>query len=182
MNGKAAAVYYVSPTQVNILAPLDSATGTVAVQLTTPFGQTGQQTVTELQTSPAFFVLDLAGHVAARHVDANFSLLGPTSLSAPGFPFTPAKPGETILLYSTGFGQVTPPITNQLTGLGPLPTLPLVNIAGAPATVSFAGLSAAGLYQFNVVVPSGTPDGDAVLSASFNGSLTQSKVILTVQH
>jgi uncharacterized protein (TIGR03437 family) len=107
--------------------------------------------------------------------------LGPASLDAPGYTFTPAKPGETVLLYSTGFGQVTPPIANQLTGLGPLPTLPSVTIGNLPATVSFAGLSAAGLYQFNVVVPTSAPNGDNLLVATYNGSSTQSKVYLTVQ-
>jgi uncharacterized protein (TIGR03437 family) len=50
-----------------------------------------------------------------------------------------------------------------------------------PATVSFAGLSAAGLYQFNVVVPTSAPNGDNLLVATYNGSSTQSKVYLTVQ-
>ena len=183
VDGKAAAVYFVSPTQVNILAPLDSATGAVPVQLNTPYGQTAIATVTELQTSPAFLVIDPpAGHVAAQHyVNGVYSLLGPASLDAPGYTFTPAKPGETVLLYSTGFGQVTPPIANQLTGLGPLPTLPSVTIGNLPATVSFAGLSAAGLYQFNVVVPTSAPNGDNLLVATYNGSSTQSKVYLTVQ-
>jgi len=178
VNGKAGAVFYVSPTQVNVLAPLDSATGTVPLQLTTN-GQSVTQTVTEVQTSPAFLVIDTAGHIAARHLD--YSLLGPASLSSPGYTFTPAKVGELVLLYATGFGQTSPPITNQLTGLGSLPTLPTVLIGDIPATVASAGLSAAGLYQFNVTVPPGVPSGDASLSASYNGGSTQSNVVITVQ-
>jgi uncharacterized protein (TIGR03437 family) len=180
VDNKAAAIYYVSPTQVNILAPLDNATGSVPVQLTTPFGLTAIQTVTELQTSPAFLIIDApAGHVAARHLD--YSLLGPTSLNAPGYTFTPAKPGETVLVYSTGMGQASPPITNQLTGLGSLPSLPTVTIGNLPATVVGAAISAAGLYQFNVVVPASAPNGDNALVASYNGSSTQSNVYITVQ-
>ena len=179
VNGKAAPIYYVSPTQVNLLAPLDSAAGSVAVQVSTAAGK-AVANVTEQQTSPAFLVIDASGHVAARHLD--FSLLGPAAISVPGYTFTPAKPGETILLYSTGFGQSNPPITDQLNGLGPLPTLPAVTIGGVPASVAFAGLSGAGLYQFNVVVPSSTPDGEAPLSASYNGNSTQKNVIVTVKH
>ena len=177
VNGKAAAVYYVSPAQVNILAPIDSATGTVPVQLNTPYGQTAIKTTTELQTSPAFLVFDTAGHVAARHTDVNYSLLGPSSL---GSAFTAAKAGETVLLYAVGFGQTNPPITDQLKGLGPLPTLPTLTIGNLPATVSFAGLSAAGLYQFNVIVPTSAPAGDLALLATYNGSSTQSNVVITV--
>jgi uncharacterized protein (TIGR03437 family) len=181
VNNKAAAIFYVSPTQVNILAPLDSATGTVPVQLTTPYGQTAIKTVTELQTSPAFLPTYDYIHIAAQHLD--YSLLGPVSLSVPGYTFTPAKPGETVVLYATGLGQTNPAITDESKGAGnPLPTLPTVTIGGVPVTVSFAGLSGAGLYQFNVVVPLGTPDGDAPLSASYNGSSTQSNVLITVQH
>lgn len=176
----AAAIYYVSPTQVNILAPLDTALGSVPVQLNTPYGLTAIKTATELATSPAFLVIDTAGHVAARHSD--YSLVGPASLDAPGYTFTAAKPGETVLLYATGFGQTNPPIANQLTGLGPLPSLPSVTIGNLPATVSYAGLSAAGLYQFNVIVPASAPNGDLALSATYNGSSTQSNVLVTVHN
>lgn len=172
----AAAVYYVSPTQINILAPLNSATGTVPVQVNTPYGETAIKTVTELQSSPAFLVLDTAGHVAALHLD--YSYLGPASFGAS---FTPAKAGETVLLYATGFGQTNPPITNQLTGLGALPALPTVTIGNLPATVSYAGISAAGLYQFTVIVPASAPSGDLALLASYNGGSTQSNTVITVQ-
>jgi uncharacterized protein (TIGR03437 family) len=184
VDGKAAVIYYVSPTQINVLAPLDSAIGTVPVQLTTPYGQTSIQTATELTTSPAFLVIDPpAGHVAAQH-SADYSLLGPPSLDAPGYTFTPAKAGELVVLYATGFGQTNPPITSQLTGTGPLPTpWPTVTIGSVPAVVAFAGLTAPGLYQFNVTVPAGLPSGDATLLATYNnnGSSTQSKVFLTIQ-
>jgi len=59
--------------------------------------------------------------------------------------------------------------------------LPTVTIGGTPAQVTYAGLAGAGLYQFNVVVPSSAPAGDLTLSASYNGSATQSKVFITVQ-
>jgi uncharacterized protein (TIGR03437 family) len=178
VNNKAAVIFYVSPTQVNVLTPLDSATGTVPVQLNTPYGATAIKTVTEMQTSPAFLYTYDYVHVAAQHLD--YSLLGPASLSVPGYTFTPAKPGEQVVLYATGFGQTNPAITDQLKGSGSLPGLPSVTIGGSPAVVAFAGLSGPGLYQFNVTVPAGAPNGDLALSASFNGSSTQSSVLLAV--
>lgn len=181
VDGKSAAVYYVSPTQINILAPLDSATGSVPVQVNTPYGPTAVFSVTEQATSPTFLVNDTAGHVAAQHINGGiYSLLGPASLSAPGYTFTPAAPGEQVVLYATGFGQTNPAIANQATGTGSLPSLPSVTIGNVPAFVSFAGLSAAGLYQFNVTVPTGLPAGDATLSATYNGSTTQASVVITI--
>jgi uncharacterized protein (TIGR03437 family) len=179
VSNKPAAIYYVSPTQVNILTPIDNSTGPVPVVLTTLYGSTAIVTPTMLQISPSFLVIDGAGHVAARHAD--YSLAGPAALSAPGYTFTPVKPGETVLLYSVGFGQTSPAITDQLGGLGSLPTLPTVTIGGIPATVQAAGISGPGLYQFNVVVPASAPAGDLTLSATYNGVNTQSGVTLTVQ-
>jgi uncharacterized protein (TIGR03437 family) len=180
INTKPAAIGYISPTQINILTPLDDSTGTIPIALSTPNGSATPVTQTMAQVSPSFLVLDGARHVAARHVD--FSLAGPATLSAPGYPFTPVKPGEIVLLYAVGFGQTSPPITDQLHGSGLLPTLPAVTIGGIPASVQGAGISGPGLYQLNVVVPLNSPDGDLPVSAVYEGSSTQSAVVLTVQH
>jgi uncharacterized protein (TIGR03437 family) len=180
VNNIPAAISYVSATQVNLLTPIDGATGQVPVQLNTPFGKTAVFSSTMLPASPSFLVMDAPGHVAARHAD--YSLAGPASLSAPGYPFTSVKPGETVLLYGVGFGQTAPAITDQLRGAGLLPTLPTVTIGGVPATIQAAGISAPGLYQLNVIVPPSAQDGDLILSAMYNGYTTQPGVILTVQH
>jgi uncharacterized protein (TIGR03437 family) len=186
VDGKPAAIYYVSPAQINILAPVDSATGTVAVQLTTPNG-TVSATATEVQAQPALLVLDLAGHVAAEHVPS-LSLLGPTSLDAPGYNFTPASPGETVTVYGTGFGQTNPAFTsaNQLANSESYPLnlpvpLPTVTIGNLPAAVSFAGLVGPGLYQINLTVPSSAPAGDLPITVIYNGVSTQSTAVITVQ-
>ena len=188
VDGKPAAIYYVSPTQVNILAPLDAATGSVSVQLTTPNGG-ASAVVTEVQTAPAFLVFDVAGHVAAQHVPS-YNLIGPPSLDQPGYTFTAAAPGETVTIYATGFGQTNPVFTNQLTntGLGSanpfpinLPSLPTVTIGNLPAQVSFAGLARPGLYQLNLTVPASAPAGDLAIIATYNGVSTQSTALITVQ-
>jgi uncharacterized protein (TIGR03437 family) len=181
INGKQAAIYYISPSQVNVLGPIDTATGPVAVQVTTQYGTTTALTPTEQNIAPGFLEFDTPnGHVTATHLD--YSLLGPPSLSQPGYVFTPAKPGETVVLYATGFGQTNPPINNQLTGTGPLPTMPSITIGGLPAQVAFAGLVSPGLYQFNVVVPAAAPNGDLPLTALYNGASTQTGVLITVHN
>jgi uncharacterized protein (TIGR03437 family) len=188
VDGKTAAIFYASSTQVNILAPLDTATGSVQVQLTTPLGNASAN-ATEVQAAPAFLVVDTAGHVAAEHFPS-YALLGPPSLNAPGYTFTAAVPGESVVIYATGFGQTSPAFTNQLTNTGlagndpfpiNLPSLPTVTIGNLPATVSFGGLVGAGLYQLNLVIPPSAPAGDLPILAMYNGVSTQSTAVITVQ-
>jgi adhesin/invasin len=88
-----------------------------------------------------------------------------TTLAQPG---TPANAGETVVIYCTGLGTVSPPVTAG----APAPSSPAattvnpvaVTIGGKTAQVQFAGLTPgfAGLYQVNAVVPSDAPPGDAV--------------------
>jgi len=49
-----------------------------------------------------------------------------------------------------------------------------------PATVSFAGIVGAGLYQLNVVIPP-AGSGDLPLLATVGGASTQNNVFLTLQ-
>jgi uncharacterized protein (TIGR03437 family) len=94
---------------------------------------------------------------------------------------TPAKPGETILLYANGFGATANAITaGSPSQSGSLAKLPAVQIGGVPATVRFGALISPGLFQFNVVVPPNIPDGDQAISATYNGYFTQSGTLLTV--
>jgi uncharacterized protein (TIGR03437 family) len=53
-------------------------------------------------------------------------------------------------------------------------------IGGVAAPVAYAGLVEAGLYQFNVTVPS-VPNGDAAVVAQMGGVQTQTGVLITVQ-
>jgi uncharacterized protein (TIGR03437 family) len=55
-----------------------------------------------------------------------------------------------------------------------------IAISDVPATVLFAGLSEAGLYQFNVIVPE-VPDGDQLVTAQVQGVSTQQALYLTIQ-
>ena len=180
VNNKQAAISFVSPGQVNFLAPLDAATGPVPVTITTQYGSSKAVTPTEQAYSPAFFLVDpVHGYVAAQHLD--YSLVGPTSNSVPGYPYTPAKPTEQVILYCTGFGQTNPPVSVQ-TGSGPLPTNPSVTIGGLPASVTYAGLAGSGLYQLNVIVPASAPNGDLPLVATYNGNSTQTGALITVHN
>jgi len=100
VNGLAAYVEYISPTQVNVLAPDDATLGAVQLQVTTAQGKSNSLTAQKQQLAPAFFTIG-GGYVAAQHAD--YTYVGKPGLIA-GVTTQPAKPGETILLYGTGFG------------------------------------------------------------------------------
>ena len=68
-----------------------------------------------------------------------------------------------------------------VTHAAPLVTLPTVTIGGTSATVAFGGLVGAGLCQFNVTVPPGTPDGDAPVVAIIGTATTQTGAVITIQ-
>ena len=69
-----------------------------------------------------------------------------------------------------------------------LVTLPLVTIGGHPAQVAFAGLIGPGLFQLNVVIPSGlTLNGtggfaEVPVVASIPGITVQANGLIAVQH
>jgi uncharacterized protein (TIGR03437 family) len=175
INGKSAYVYFISPSQVNVLTPFDASTGPVIVELTFK-GAKAKFAIPAKSITPGFFSFD-GIHPAAAHTDGTF--IGPPTLY-PGVT-TPAKPGETIVLFGNGFGQTNPAITpGSLAPFGSLPTLPVIRIGGAQAQVQFAGIVAPGEYQFNVVVPASTPNGDNALVASYQGVATQPRLMLTV--
>jgi uncharacterized protein (TIGR03437 family) len=178
VNGKNAFIAYISPTQLNILTPPDSMAGNVTVQVTNG-GLPGSVFLAPAQPeTPSFFVFGLGPYAAATHGDGSY--LGPATLY-PGVT-TPAKPGETVVLYGTGFGATTPPVVSgSAVQSGILATPPAIQIGGMPATVLFAGLVAPGEFQFNVVVPPNAPAGDNTVTALHNGLVTQGGVLLRVE-
>jgi uncharacterized protein (TIGR03437 family) len=178
INGLPAYIDYISPTQINVLAPDDATVGPVQVQVTTAQQTSNTVTAQKSPFAPAFLILG-GTFVAALHAD--FSLVGAPNL-LPGAVTTPAKPGEIILMYGVGFGGATPPQpSGQLVATAaPLANPVQISIGGVAASVQFAGLVQSGLYQFNVTVPN-VPDGDATVAATIGGVPTQTGVALTVQ-
>jgi uncharacterized protein (TIGR03437 family) len=98
-----------------------------------------------------------------------------------GYPTAPAKPGDLILLFGTGFGPTTPPSpVGQLLSPAPLANPVTVKIGGIAASTQFAGIIGPGLYQFNVVVPN-VQSGNNSVVATIGSSSSQANLFLTVQ-
>lgn len=165
VNGNPAYVYYISQNQIDVLAPLDTKTGTVPVVVTTGTAVSAAFSVDKVALSPAFALSGGSKYLAATH--ANGTYVGP---STEGPLFTAAAPGEEIVLYGFGFGLPNGAslVGGSSTQSGSLPFLPTIQIGGKAAQVAFAGLISPGLYQFNVVVPSTAPSGDNAVTAVYN--------------
>jgi uncharacterized protein (TIGR03437 family) len=168
IGGQAAFVDYISPTQVNAQLPSNIATGgTLQLTVTNAIGTSTAVNVTVNATepgllAPASFQIGDKQYVVAQHSDGTYVLpVGATS----GVTSSPAKPGETIVIYGVGFGSVIPNIpageiatvTNQLSA-----SLQIL-FGKTPARLPYFGLapSFVGLYQFNVTVPA-VADNDLV--------------------
>jgi len=182
INGKKAAIAYVSPGQLNVQAPTDPTTGPVQVQVTNASG-TATGTATLAAYAPGFFTFQ-AKYAAAAH-NADGVPVAPAGYFGNSAASRPAQPGEFIQIYATGLGPTTPAVpSGQVVGSpAPLPDLTQlkVTIGGAAATLYYAGLVAAGEYQINAIVPL-LPDGDQPVLATIGGVTSQTGVSIPVKN
>ena len=179
VNGRSAYIYYISPSQLNILTPPDAISGAVEVVVTNG-GTAGVPFAAQAQhLSPSFFVFNGGPYAAAQHT--NGSLVGPATLY-PGAT-TPAKPGETVVLYANGFGPTDATVqSGSTTQSGTLSPLPVIKIGGVTASVQFAGLIGPGEFQFNVVIPASLGNGDQSIAATYGGVSTQAGTLITIHN
>jgi protocatechuate 3,4-dioxygenase beta subunit len=178
INGREAAVYYVSPNQLNVLAPADTLTGTSTVVVRNANGASAAASVQMSAARPGFFRLAQEYVVAT---DPAGGYVGPSNL-VEGLLTIPAKPLSTITLWGTGFGPTNPAIPSGevVTNASPLQNVPVIRFGNTAAQVTYAGVTAAGLCQFNVVVPD-LANGDYPVVAQVNGVRTSSAARLRVQ-
>jgi len=189
INGKAAYLWFVSPGQINLQAPDDTATGAVPVVVRTAAGS-ATSTVTLGPFAPSFLLLD-ASHVAGIILRTNgsgaygggaYDIIGPTGSSF-GYFTLAAREGDTIELFGTGFGPTTPTVpagqafSGAASTINPVP----LRINNVSVTPTFVGLVGAGLYQFNLTVPPGLGTGDVSLQGTVAGVQTPSGIVISLQ-
>jgi len=143
--------------------------------------------VTLAQVAPSFLLLD-ATHVAGiilrsdgsgAYGGGSYDIIGPRGSSL-GYP---AKAGDAIALFGTGFGPTNPavPAGQALSGVAATTSRVIVRVNNVSVTTSFAGLSGAGLYQINLTIPAGLGTGDVALLAMVGGVQTSSGVVISLQ-
>lgn len=176
-------VYYVSPGQINFIVPGGISTGPQPVTVTNSAGTSAAVNATVGDYGPAFFGWPNNQVVATRqdfsYAVANGTFAGTTTV--------PAKPGDTIILWGTGFGPTTPPATTGFETTAGVTfnttTLPTVTVDNVSATVYGAALAPgfAGLYQVAIQVPESLGNGNWTVVATIGGVSSPSGMVLTVQ-
>jgi uncharacterized protein (TIGR03437 family) len=162
INGIAAPLYYVSSTQINAVVPWETSTAQLAtIQVSNNGTLSNTVTMYVADSAPGVFTQDSSGIGFGAATHADYSQITPSH---------PAQPGETILVFLTGLGTVTPAVSDGALGASsaPLNTADLWtsnNMAiyfndytngniGAQGTIQYAGLAPGLLgYQLNVTIP-----------------------------
>jgi len=148
--GMAAALYYVSPHQINFLIPDNLLPADVDLFVARE-GTAGPHVKITLHAVGLALYLSGPGTVAAVH--ANGSAISK---------LRPARPGETVLVFGTGWGRTNPDVSAIDISMLPAPLAQLsdfrVMLAGkalSAASVSYAGMTPGrpGLYQVKFQLP-----------------------------
>jgi len=178
INGVAAPLDYVSPTEIIALVPSSISPANnvyyATVQVSSNNVPSNAVTVYTSNTAPGVFANPVAVGAAAAEHGSNYTVISESN---------PAQINETIIVYLAGLGAVDPPVTPDGAAA---PSNPLsaatdpnifVDFSGVQAVypLPFAGLTptAAGLYQINVPIPTGTPSNVYVDISTSDGYASQ---------
>jgi len=150
-----APLYYVSPTQINLLIPGNLDLGQHEVRVVRDGWAGPGVKVNLLDAAPALFLLD-PQTVVASHDD--FSVVTPDS---------PGRADRFLILWATGLGPTSDPtaaydlIPVKAALIKRLPDLRVLinNLAVDPGKITYAGIAPylAGVYQINLKLPNDVP-------------------------
>ena len=189
VDGRRAPIYAIFPTQANIQTPAATGLGPVGVTVirdcdTPNEVRSNVEMVTVEAATPAFFLFPpLAdnGLIAARF-NTGFAAVAPSGMFVDQFgPSRPAKPGDIILLFGTGWGDTEAALATGKLAAGAAQVLPdaspMVTFGGvplAPENVFYVGVTpfTAGLFQLAIEVPEGTPPGNQEIVLTVYGKST----------
>jgi len=189
INGTAVPLVLVSGGRINAQLPWTFAAGPADVIVNRAGTASAARTVMVNQFAPSLFGINVAAmqnvstnpdgsisitqdtsgvtdNLQAIATNADGTLTAPEN-SIPGVTSHPAAAGDTVTLFATGLGAVTPSIDNGMPpGDTPRQTSnpATVLVGDQQGTVSSAGLSSqfVGVYQLSVVVPGGVAAAAAV--------------------
>jgi len=171
--GSPAFLTLVTPSQINVQVPALAPETSVKVEVVTDCGADGEtrsapEPVAVRAATPEFlyWTKNASGFNPVVAVNAiTGAYIGGSDL-IPGVAFTPAKPGDYLILYGISFGPTTPDVApgRGAAGLAPTSENAEVMLGGnplPPAAIFYAGLSPGtpGLYQLNIQVPAGLAAG-----------------------
>jgi uncharacterized protein (TIGR03437 family) len=165
--GSAVPLYYASSRQINFQVPAALPPGQALLDVRIGGQSVSRGALTVVPNAPGVFVV----------TNTDFRLNSAAQ---------PAHRTETLHIFGTGQGLVTPPVADgtaaSADSLSRSVTLPSVLLAGQPMHVSFSGLAPglAGLWQIDVALPFDPPTGTAVpLTIEFATLSTQTTVAIS---
>jgi len=195
VGGERAPLFHVSARQINFQVPPLLAPSEAAVRVVANCGDPAElssnaERVMIQPASPEFFFFvrnaDGRNPIAAIHSPTG-ALAGAPDL-VPGVAFTPARPGDIVTLFGTGFGPTDPAFApGELPDrVAPLVERVRVSIGGAELAaqdVLYAGVALylAGVQQINVRIPAAAPSGDLPVTVRVGSFLTPRGGFLTVR-
>ena len=174
INNRPSPIRYVRSDVVLAIVPY-ATTGTVAsIQVINNGVPSDVRTVRVKNGTPGVYTSPAGGigYAVAQHIaDNSYSTITPQN---------PARPGETILVYLTGLGDVNPPVGDGMPAPGPpdplavAVTTPVALVDGETAVVGFAGLTPTliALYAMTLTIPADIAPGDVYLDISLPDSYT----------
>jgi uncharacterized protein (TIGR03437 family) len=188
IDGQAAFISYISPTQINCQTPSNVAAGQKAMVVTTAGVASPPYSVTVNATEPGLLApssFNIGGkqYAVAFFPDGSY-VLPPGAVK--GVSSSRAKPGDSIILYGVGFGPVIPAtaggqIARQANALQ---NGLQVSLGGVPASVPYAGMALGyvGLYQFNIIVPNVAASDSVSLTFTLGGVSGSQTLYVAVQN
>ncbi len=175
VGNRLAPLYYVSPTQINAMIPLETTGTSVPVSVVVGNESRGAPVTLTLGTSaPRIFMTNAQGQGAILNGSRNYVLVDQSN---------PASASDVVVIFCAGLGKVQGDLATGLASNGErTQEAAQVTISGRPAQVQFSGLAPnfVGLYQVNAVVPGGLTPGrvDVVMSTSAG---TSNRASISVQ-
>jgi uncharacterized protein (TIGR03437 family) len=173
VGGKPAYINAITPTQINAQAP-DIAVGNVQVTVTNASGASATFSTTAQLAAPALIPWPANQPGATRQTCSGGADCWAVKNGSFAQSTVPAKPGEVLSLWGTGFGPTNPAVpAGQEPGAkagSPTQGTVTATLNGAAMPVFGAAISQyAGEYQVNVQVPLSLANGDYPLKLTVNG-------------
>jgi uncharacterized protein (TIGR03437 family) len=178
LNGIAAPIFAVDNVngqqQINFQVPYEIAGETAATLqvINDAFVPGNILSIPVLGVQPGIFGYSSGAVTYGAILHANYQLAGINN---------PARANETVLIYCTGLGAVSPQPGDGAgaTGTSQTAAAPTVTIGGLAAPVTYSGLAPGyvGLYQINATVPSGLSGGNQPVVITIHGTQSPSVML-----